>query len=722
MDQHVSTDVTTHKTFCRFCHAACAVEVDVKDNRPVALRGDPDDPEFGGYTCIKGRALPDQHNDPNRLTTAMKKRPDGSFEPIPTQQALDEIAAKLIAIRDKHGPRAIASYMGTYAFQSPAALPAAKSWHVAIDSPSYYTSVTIDQPAKVFMGFRFGQWSAGLHVFRDADVTMMIGNNPIVSQYAPIGSVPPFSPSRRIRDAKERGMKLIVVDPRKTEVARLADIHLPVRPGEDPTLVAGLLHIVLAEDLIDHDFCDRWVDGLDDLRDAVKDFTPDYVAARCDVPKHDLIAAARLFAAGPRGTASTGTGPEMAPRGSLTDHLVRCLNTVLGRYYREGEESPIPRVLTPVAGPRKAQVTPPQPVWGEGFPKSRIRGLTMLGIEMPTAVLADEILLPGEGQIRALFNVGGNPIVAWPDQDKTRKALESLDLLVSIDIKLQGTSTMADYVLPAMTCLEREDVPTIADWWFEGPYSRYTEAVVEPGPELIDEWEVYWELGKRMGVAMAFPGGVLPLDRKPSKFEVFETMLHGMAVPLDKIRAATKGRGGQYFPEAKVMVEPADPDADGKFAFSPPGVLDELRAVRAEALDPGARPFRLTSRRLKHVFNSVGFDLPTLKVKGTHNAAYMNPDDMAALGLATGDIVELQGEHATILGIAEAADDIRRGVVSMAHGHGPNAGDVRNLREIGSSTNLLVRPDVDYDPITGMAQQSAIPVAIKKHVAAAAAE
>ena len=166
----------------------------------------------------------------------------------------------------------------------------------------------------------------------------------------------------------------------------------------------------------------------------------------------------------------------MATRGSLTEHLVQALNIVCGRFSRAGEPAPFPRVLS-AATPRKAQVAPPSPLWGEGFAKSRIRGLTQIGFEMPTAALADEILTPGEGQVRALINVGGNPLVAWPNQAKVERALASLDLLVCIDIKMSQTAQLADYVLAPQISLERDDIATAPEVFYEEPYAHYAEAL-----------------------------------------------------------------------------------------------------------------------------------------------------------------------------------------------------------------------------------------------------
>ena len=710
----------TRKTFCRFCHANCAIEVDIDGDRAVAVRGDISDPLFGGYTCMKGRELPAQANHPERLRSSQRRLPDGAFAAISSGDALDEIAGRLAAIRDRHGPRAIATYCGTYGFMNSAALPVALGFHHGLGSPSFYTSITIDQPAKVYLGSRVGAWLGGPQPFSRADVSMMIGNNPLTSHYAWQGSVPPFSPSRRLRDAKARGLKLICVDPRRTMVAQLADIHLQVRPGEDATLLAGMLRLILEEELHDREFCARHITGLAELHRAIVDFTPEYVARRSDVPVADLIAAARLFAQGPRGVATTGTGAEMATRGSLTEHLVQALNIVCGRFCREGEVAPYPRVLS-AATPRKAQVQPPAPLWGEGFAKSRVRGLTQLGIEMPTAALADEILTPGDGQVRALICIGGNPLVAWPNQSKVERALGSLELLVCIDIKLAQTARLAHYVIAPRISLERDDIATAPEIFYEEPYARYTEALLPPQGDVLDEWEVYWEIARRLGTQIVTAGGPLPMDRKPSKFEVLEKITHGCRVPLARVRETTR-EGGRIFPEAELRVEPADPDATGRLQLVPEGIVAQIREMRDETLDADGRvvdphwpaTHLLVCRRTRQYFNSTGQDLERLRLKGVTNYAHMHPDDLRALSLADDDIIEISTPHAQVLGVARASPDMKRGVVSMAHAFGARGDAPGDIRAHGASTNRLVNDEVAYDPITGHCRQSAIAVRVRR--------
>ncbi len=710
----------TRKTFCRFCHANCAIEVEMVDGRAVEVRGDVADPLHGGYTCMKGRELPAQTYHPQRLLSSLKRDASGACAPIGSELALDEIATRLAAIRAAHGPRAIATYCGTYGFMNSAALPVAAGFHAGIGSPNLYTSITIDQPAKVYLWSRVGAWLGGPQAFSQSDVSMMIGNNPLTSHYAWQGSVPPFSPSRRLRDAKARGLKLICVDPRRTMVAQLADIHLQVRPGEDAPLIAGMLKLILDEGLHDAQFCAAHVEGIETLRAAIAEFTPAYAARRADVPVADLIAAARLFARGPRGVATTGTGAEMSRNGALTEHLVMALNTVCGRFCREGEVAPFPRVLS-AAAPRKAQVMPPRPLWGEGFARSRIRGLTqMAGFEMPAATAADEILTAGEGQIRALICVGGNPLVAWPNQEKVERALKSLELFVCIDIKQSQSARLAHYVIAPKVSLERDDIATAPEVFYEDAYARYAEALLEPAGDVIDEWEFFWGLARRLGTPIPTAGGPLPMDRKPDKFEVLEKITHGCRVPLARVREETRD-GGRFFPEARLRVEPADAGADARLQLAPELVPEQLRRLVAEPIDASGRlmdedwpaTHLLICRRTRQFFNSTGQDLGRLRAKGSTNHAHLNPSDLDRLGAREDDLVEISTRHAHIVGVAKSAADLKPGVVSMAHAFGGHGDGEDAVRAHGASTNRLVNDEVGYDPITGACVQSAIGVRIR---------
>lgn len=707
----------THRSFCRLCHAACAIEVDVHDGVVTEIRGDRDDPLFEGYTCIKGRQLPAQMADPQRVRGALRRNDFGALEPLSLTECMDDVAARLSAIIAEHGPRAVATYTGTGGFQNSLSVEITGAWHKAIGSPSFHTSVTIDQPAKTTAPTRIGHWEAGYHSFRTSDVVMAFGYNPLVSSYSPMGGLQGTNPFVELRRAKARGLRLIVVDPRRTELAAAADLHVQLTPGEDPTFVAGLLHVILREGWHDGGFCETYVDGLAELMAAVEPYTPDYVARRCGIDEAVLVEAARMFSAGPRGTAGTGTGPNMSPHSGLAEHLVIALNVVCGRVNRAGERINNPGVLIGDR-PFRAQVIGPNPGALQRGEPQRTKGLRGYRGQMLTSCLPDEILTPGDGRIRALIVLGGNPAVAWPDQAKTNAALADLEVLVVLDHRLTATTEFATHVIGARLGLERADVTHIMDRWFEAPYVNYTAAVVERDGEVLSEWELIWELAQRHGTSVQLPGGPLPIDHRPTDDEVLDLLYAKSRVPMADIRA---NGGGRIYPELEVEVAPGDPAATARFEVAPPSVVQELAEVRAEGssgevlsgFDPEVHRFRLVSRRLKAVLNSLGPELPGLAAKGTTNYAYLHPADLAELGGVDGDLLEISSPNGTIWGVASAADDVRPGVVSMAHSWGTSALTDEKVREVGSPTNRLISDSDGFDPITGMPVLSAIPVSVK---------
>ena len=714
--------IETRETFCRFCHAACPLHVDVEINSMgartqevvIAVRGIMEDPLFEGYTCIKGRQLADQHHAPDRLRNPLQRNDDGSFVEVTSKDALDDIANRVQAIIAAHGPRAVATYTGTGAFQNSISMPVMQAFHSGIGSPSFYTSITIDQPAHLTSRLRMGAWEAGWQNFRDADVLLAIGYNPLVSSYAPAGGLQGTNPFVRLRRAKERGMKLIVIDPRRSELASFADLWLPIKPGEDPTLLAGLINVILQENLYDKDFCDRWVHQLDDLRSAVAPFSPEMVATRCEVEAADVLTAARMFAGGPRGTAGTGTGPNMAAHSTLMEHLALTLNAICGRVNREGDVLESGNFLYP-GDTRRAQVIAPSDP-APGTPH-RVRGLKGMPGEMLTNALAEEILEPGEGKVRCLFVCGGNPVVAFPDQLKTIAAMKDLELLVVIDHRMTPTAELADYVIPPRLELERADVPTVMDRRFASAYVSYTPAVLQTDGDLLSEWEVFAGLAQRLGTRIPLPGGDLPLDGSANDDMVLDYAFAKSRLPMSEIRA----KRSTIHEELAIKVVAADPDASARFAVAPPDVVEEISVVLSEktgaevidGFDPTKFPFRLISRRLKHVLNSLGREIPGLARVGTTNAAYMNPLDMRDLSLSDGELVRITSPSGEVVGVAEGSDTIKRGVISMSHSWGGSITD-EDVRLHGTPTNRLCTVDSGRDPINGMAIQSAIPIAVTK--------
>jgi anaerobic selenocysteine-containing dehydrogenase len=716
---------TTHTTICRFCHAYCGIEVEVEDNRVLAVHGDPNHAVSQGFTCEKGRQLPAQHHDPARLRATLRRRSDGGFDELPSEQAMDEVAAKLQAIIAEHGPRSVALYNGTKSWSN-VSFALGLSWLEGIGSPSFYTTVTVDQPAKSMAGALHGYWQGGLHRIEDSDVVLFVGTNPLQSFLVEGVKLPCPNALTYLRQYVQRGLDVIVIDPRRTETAHHAAMHLAVKPGEDPTLLAGMVRLILDEELYDRDFVAANAARLEQLRAAVEPFTLEYVARRTGVAAADVAAAARRFARGPRGAAVAGTGPNMAPHPLATEMLVCALNTLCGRYGRAGDAVNHAGVLGTAYQPREGAL-PPREFWGY-LEQPRVRGLRTLNWEQPSAALCDEILTPGDGQVRALICNGGNPAVAFPDQEKVVRALRSLDLLVCLDVRLGPTPQLADYVFGCKLSLEKPDYTRHLEWYFPVPFAQYTPAILEAEGDVIDEWELFWGLAHRMRVPLALgraPMGppvadprAVDIDVKPTTDELMELEAADARVPLAEVKPHPSGH---VFESARMTIGPRRPEA-ARFDLAPPLFLDDLAAVAREpVLDGGGYrvgehyTHRLASRRLRQVFNSTGVHLAGLNRRGPGNPAYLSPADMAAAGLADGDLVEIVSEHGSIVGVARTDDCLLPGVVSMAHAWGalPGDDDLAAHPEAGACTNRLVANDSDFEPLIGQCRQSAIPVNLR---------
>lgn len=704
-------------SFCRICSGNCGTLLTIdEDDRIASIRGDREHPLSQGYACSKGLEAGEMHRRPDRLLHPLKRGRDGSFERIDPDRALDEIAARMEAIIERDGPVAVASFFGTGGYNNAAVTEVLPAFMRAIESPSFFSAVTIDQSCMLVTAARMGAWHAGRQPWSTADVWMLFGTNPLVS-LAASGGAPAFNPSKGFREARERGLKLVVVDPRRTETARYADLHLQIRPGGDAALAAGLLRMLLARGLEDRAFCDAHIHGLERLRAGVERFTPEHVERLAGIPARELEAAAELFAAGPRGCAGAATGVSMSPFSNVTHHLIECLNVVCGRYLREGEAIADPLVLTP-REERRAEVVPPSRTWETGH-KLRVRELgglqSQMGHEMPSGALADEILLPGEGQIRALIVQGGNPATAIPDQRKITKALASLELLVSVEPFMGVTARMSHYVLPPTLMYERADFPL----WFglsrrqPCAFANYAEPVVAPPPgaQVLDDWYVYWALAKRMGRTLEIAGEPLEMDAAPSTEDVLRRMARGGEISVDDLRRHPHGRVFDVEPQ---LVQPAARGHAGRFDVLPDDVADELAAYEAAAGTPSPFGHRLTVRRMRHAINSYRpqAEASTSRGRRTYNPAYMSPEDLAALGLVDGDRVRLVSDAGEIVAVVAADPGVRPGVVSMAHGWGAGPEDDRAAEEAGSCTNLIISTDRDCEAVNAMPRMSAVPVTV----------
>lgn len=707
-------------SFCRICTGQCGVRLTLDENdRIVKIRGDKSHPLTQGYSCAKGVYNDELHNSRERILHPMKRLENGSFEPISLAQAFDEIADKLRILIDRDGPAAISGFVGTAGYSNATAGPMLKAFMDAIGSPSRFTSLTIDQSAKIITIGRMGRWHAGRQPFDTADVWMMFGTNPLVSLSNTSG-LSPAHPVKQLKAAKARGLKLVVIDPRRTETARYADIHLQPYPGEDPAIAAGLLHIILSRGWQDADFCASYVDDLKLLEEAVAPFTPDVVEARAGVPTDKLIAAAELWAgAGKRGCAASSTGPSMAPFSNLSDHLIELLNVTCGRYKRPGDD--VGNSLMNLS--RRAEVIPASRWWESGR-KSRIEGFGtlpgLIGPEYPCGIFADDVLTPGSDQIKSLFVVGGNPAVAFPDQEKVVRALRSLDLLVTIDPFMSATAKLAHYIIPPKMQFERADAIAIAPQidLMPYPFLQFTKEIAKPptGAQVIDDWYLFWALAGRLGLSLNIRGQGLDEITPPTTKDLLQLLTQDRRVDFEDIWAEPQGR---LF-DIEQQVEPGREDNSTTFSVLPEDVARELQqyANRGASFASGPKNGKhfthiLASRRMRNVMNSVTQQSNRIRNRYRHNPAFLHPDDIAALGLSAKDRVLIRSDHGEITAIVEPDAALRPGVVQVSHCWGGLPDEVDDDAVLGANVCRLISNERDVEPINRMARMSAIPVRIQ---------
>jgi anaerobic selenocysteine-containing dehydrogenase len=703
---------------CRACSAYCPIEVTLEDGRVLKVDGNHAAPLYGGFVCPKGRALPAMHNDPNRLTHCLKRQPDGSFKPIGSAQAIDEIAEKLSEIIALHGPRAVAGFTGGPSVEQPAGAPLMLAFLRAIGSRMAFNAATFDQPGLMIANALHGTWAGGRMRPESWEMFLLVGGNPIISkQY--FGQ----NPGDQLKALIRNGTRLIVIDPRRTETARKAHVHLQCIPGEDPTIIAGLIHLVIANGWVNQHFIELNTRGLDDLERAVARFTPDYVAHRAGVSEVDLYEAASIIGHARSGDFGSGTGPSMATRGNLTAYLMLCLQTLRGFWAAEGQEVVQPRVLLPRVK-FKAQPRPPYPAWGFGE-KLRVRGLQQSVAGLPAGALAEEILTPGEGQIRALFLHGG-AMLSWPQQDLTRRALESLQLLVMHDIEMSPTARMAHYVIATKMGFEIPAISLVGEisamlhpgyGWVE-PYGAYQPALLDPpqGADVLETWQTYYRIARKLGLKLKMRSDNPPLDmeHEPATDDIYEYLVRGSAVPLSEIK---KYPNGHIFDEAREIVGPRDPNCTDRLELADPTMLGELAAVRTEDVALRRKtsddfPFLLIPRRMQNVTNAAY--RPPGVMRNPYNPLFMNPGDLKRLGMGNGDLVEIRSRHGMVIAVVQADSGLRSGVVSLTHGFGKNPGESMDPRKDGANVNQLLRIDDDYDPYTGIPRMGALPVSVSR--------
>jgi anaerobic selenocysteine-containing dehydrogenase len=659
----------TVRSFCRICTSVCGILVDVDGDQVTRVRGDRDHPRTAGYTCPKGRALPKMHHHPDRIDRPMM-RVDGELTPTTWAECLGDLGARVRAIIDAHGPESVGVFFGTGVGMDAAGYRMAQGLHAAIGTPAKFSPLTIDGTAKVLVSDLVGGSAAlsGRPDYDRAELVLLVGTNPVVSHGHTVAMA---NPKGYLRELTTRA-QLWVIDPRQTETARMATGHLAPRPGTDHAILAFLVRELLA-DGADRDFLDRHTADSDVLAAAVAPFTREHTARTADIAGEDLTRLCAAVRQAGRIAVETGTGVTMSAGANVTQWLSWALMAVTGSLNRPGGYWFHPGFGYQLES-FELPISPAEGTFGPG-PRSRPETQSFLD-EWPCAVLADEI---NAGHIRAVLNLGGSLVTAFPDAATLIPALAKLDVLATIEIIGNETTALSTHVLATKDQLERADI-TLWDILLPTVSAQHTPAVVEPVGDRRSTWWVLAELGRYLGYQLADTSADGPTD---------DAMLAGVSlgarVPLEQL-VVDGWAGTDHDLPARWVDEHVE--RLGGWRLAPRLLVDQLAAVPAPA------PLVLVPRRQRSQLNSQ------LGYLGEPSEVLIHPDDAAAAGVFDAGPVVVRSANGELTGIAKVDASIRPGAVSIPHGH-PNAANV----------NRLTGKD-DIDLVTGMARYSGVPVSV----------
>ena len=752
-DANAAATRTAYRT-CPLCEASCGLEITLRPTpageEVVRIRGDRDDVFSQGYICPKGSTLKQLHEDPDRLRRPVVKR-DGAFVEVSWDEAFAEIEQRLLPLLDEHGRDACAIYVGNPNAHNLAGLLYNRALLRALGSTNVFSASTVDQrPKEISSALMFG---GGLNVpVPDVDRTdhlLMLGANPFASNGS-LATAPDWP--GRIERVVERGGAVVVVDPRRSRTAEAATEWVPIRPGADAYLLMAMVQVITSEGLVDLGRCADLVTGFDDVVAAAAPFTPELVAHATGLAADDIRRMARELAAAPSACVYGRIGTTTAEFGTLTSWLVDVLNVLTGNLDRPGGAM----FTTAAAG---ASNTRGKPRYGRAVKlhrrTSRVRELPETFGELPAVAMAEEMDTPGEGRIRALVTVAGNPVLSTPNSARLDAAIAGLDFRVAIDIYVNETTRHADVILPAPSPLQKGHYDLALLQLALHDTSNYSEPVLPLDADQPTEWEVLARL------ALVLQGAGTTADPALVDDLMITSMVQGSVADetspihgrdVDEIleelgprrgperildfllRTGPYGEGFGGDPDGSSLdkllanphgvdhgaLKPRLPDVlrtpDGMIALAPEILLADVARLH-EGLD-GRRdhPFVLIGRRDLRSNNSWMHNLSVL-VKGKPRCtAHLHPDDAASLGLADGDDAIVRSRVGEVRVPVEVTDAIRRGVVSIPHGWGHDLDGVQlevAAAHAGVNSNLLA-DETFFEPISGNAVLNGIPVDVRR--------
>lgn len=741
-----ATEVT-HSITCPLCEATCGLEVTTSGREVRAIRGNPRDVFSHGYICPKAYGLKDLDSDPDHLRAPMM-RDGATWRTATWDEAFAEIERRLPPIMQAHGRDSVATYLGNPNVHNLSGLLYNAPLLRALGSRNIYSASTVDQmPKQVSAGFMFG---AGLSIpipdVDNTDFLLILGANPLVSN----GSLMTAPDMRgRIRSLRARGGRVVVIDPRRTRTADEASDHHFIRPGADAHLLFAMVQTLFAEGLVTPGRLAEHLNGLDEVRALAEQFTPEAVAPICGIAPETIRALTRDLAAAPRAVVYGRIGTTTQKFGTLTSWLVDVLNILTGNLDRAGGAL-FPKAA---AGARNTVGVPGKGRgFGYGAKRSRVRGLPQVFGELPVACLAEEITTPGDGQIRALITIAGNPALSTPNGDQLEAALGQLDFMISLDCYLNETSRHAHVILPPPTPLERSHYDLAFYQLSIRNIAHYSRPVFARPAGQPDEWEILLRLagivmgqGANCDVAglddlvafqlvsqeIAMPGSRVA-GRDPAEILAALQPWRGPERLLDfLLRVGPYGDAFGAQPDGLTLASLADkPDGldlgplqpripevlrtpSGKIELAPPEIAQDVARLTA-TMARAHPPYVLIGRRDLRSNNSWMHNVAAL-VKGKDTCTLLiHPDDAARLGLADGGCARVASPVGSVLAPVQVTDSIMPGVVSLPHGWGHNqpGAQMRVAAEhAGVNINRLV-PDSGVDPVSGNAVLNAIAVTI----------
>lgn len=710
-------EAATRYITCVLCEASCGLQVTMRGEQVESIRGHREDPLSRGHVCPKAIALQDLHTDPDRLRHPVRRTPNG-WQRIGWDEAVAEVVERLGTIQDEHGNDAVAAYLGNPNVHSLGAMTHGVNFVRVLSTRNTYSATSIDQlPHQLVSMLLYGhQFLVPIPDLDRTHLFVEFGGNPMASNGS-IMTVPDFP--GRLRELHARGGRMVVFDPRRTETAAAADDHYFIRPGTDAFVLLAIVRTLLDENLTRPA---EFVDGIDQVRRAVAPFTPDAAERASGVPAQVVSGLAREIAAAPSAAVHGRLGVSTQQHGTVCQWAIHVINALTGNLDRPGGVM----FTAPAVDPIRLGLLSRGHL---GRWHSRVRGLPEFGGELPVSVLAEEIATPGEGQVRGLVTLAGNPVLSTPAGHRLDEALAALEFMVSVDFYVNETTRHADIILPPTGPLEREHYDLVFHMFAVRNTARWSPALFEPADGARHDWEIYRDLGLALQARRRSSAGLVGrLAGAPARV-VDEARLR--TSPATAIEALLRvGRNGLSVNKLRetpggVDLGPLQPCLPGRLRtenkrvdLAPTLVLDAVADLAARAARPSDEPapgeLLLIGRRHQRDINSWLHNQPRLTKGRARHRLLVNPADLAARGLTSGAVVTVRSAAGQVQVECEASEDMMPGVVSLPHGYGHSREGVLMGNAVqlpGVSVNDLTDPNV-VESVGANAVVNGVPVTL----------